>query len=198
MMPPTSVETFMSDNAQIDAALAKLEAGKFSFQMVEAIKAHIAKVENELETTRGLHAAAIQDLQHHQYVAWRLENEVQKLNARIHQLVRANVMAEKADRAAAVALAKMAEYFEVSKKYVIEAARSAAADLKEGRTPEQVVQAKAQLQELYARVFNERTAAEIEPYVKKAAEGLEVARKHALQMAERLTAYLSTLHKTAA
>jgi len=188
----------MSDTLQIQAALARLEAGKFSFQMVEAIKGHIARIEHELETTRGLHAAALQDVQHQQIAVWRLESEVQKLNAKVHALVRANVLTEKADRAAAVAFAKMAEYFEISKNYAIATTRAAAADLKNGQLPAPLVQAKAQAQALQARLFNEKTAAELEPYVKKAAEGLEIARKNALVLAERLSAYLATLHKTAA
>jgi hypothetical protein len=188
----------MSDNIQIEAALARLEAGKFSFQMVEAIKGHLARIEHELETTRGLHAAALQDLQYSQIAAWRLEAEVRKLNAKVHALLRANVLTEKADRAAAVAFAKMTEYFEISKNYAIATTRAAAADLKNGQLPAQLVQAKAQAEALQARLFNEKTAAALEPYVKQAAEGLEIARKNALVLAERLAAYLATLHKTAA
>jgi len=188
----------MSDTDHIDAALAKLEAGKFSFQMVEAIKSHIGRIENELATTSSLHAAAVAELQHQQYAVWRLESEVQKLNGKIHALVRANLLTEKADRAAAVAFAKMAEYFEISKTYAVETARAAAADVKKGELPAPIVRARAQAQALQARLFNEKTAAEMEPYVRKAAEGLEIARKQALLLAERLAAYLATLHKTAA
>jgi|WetSurMetagenome_2_1015567.scaffolds.fasta_scaffold282395_1 hypothetical protein len=188
----------MSDNFQIDAALAKLEAGKFSFQMVETIRTHIARIENELQTTSRLHADAVQELQRQEYAVWRLEAEVSKLNAKIHALIKANVLSEKADRAAAIALAKMAEYFEISKKYALETARGVAADLKKGEMPAQLVQAKEKAEALRAQIFNEKTAAEIEPYVRKAAEGLEIAKKQALVMADRAAAYLSTLHKTAA
>ena len=38
----------MSEKMKIDVALANLEAGKFSFRMVDAIKDHISRVENEL------------------------------------------------------------------------------------------------------------------------------------------------------
>jgi hypothetical protein len=188
----------MSDNVQIDAALAKLEAGKFSFQMVETIKEHIARIENELQTTSRLYAEAGQNLQRQEYAVSRLEGEVRKLNARIHALIKANILSERADRAAAIAIAKMAEYFEISKKYAFETARGVAADLKKGEMPSQLVEAKAKADALRAQIFNEKTAAEIEPYVRKAAEGLEIAKKQALVMAERAAAYLSTLHKTAA
>jgi hypothetical protein len=188
----------MSDNVQIDAALAKLEAGKFSFQMVEAIRAHIVRIEDELQTTTRLRAEAVQDLQRQELLVSRLEGDVRKLNGRIHALIKANILSEKADRAAAVALAKMAEYFEISKKYAIETARSVAADLKKGEMPAQLVQAREKAEILQARLFNEKTAAEFEPYLRKALEGLEIARKQALVMAERAAAYLSTLHKTAA
>lgn len=188
----------MSNKVHIDDALAKLEAGKFSFQMVDAIKDHISRMESELQTVRALHAEAVQDLQHHQYAVWRLESEVQKLNGKIHGLIRANALVEKADRAAAVAFAKIAEYAELSKNYAIETGRSVANDLRNGDLPAPLVDAKAKAQALQARLFDEKTVAEIEPYIRKAMEGVEAARKHAHLMVERAAAYLSTLHKTAA
>lgn len=188
----------MSDKNQIDAALAKLEAGKFSFQMVETIRNHIARIENELQTTSRLHAEAVQDLQRQEYAVWRLEGEVSKLNAKIHALIKANVLSEKADRAAALAWAKAAEYFEISKKYAFEIAHGVVADLKKGEMPAQLVPVKEKADALKARLFNEKTAAEIAPYVSKAAEALEMAKKQALVAADRAAAYLSTLHKTAA
>lgn len=188
----------MSNKVQIDDALAKLEAGKFSFQMVDAIKDHISRMESELQTVRMLHAEAIQDLQHHQYALWRLESEVQKLNAKIHSLVRTNLIVDKAGHAAAVAFARMAEYAEVSKNYAIETGRSVANDLRNGDLLAPLAEAKAKAQALHARLLDEKTVAEFEPYVRKAMEGLEVARKRAHLMVERAAAYLSTLHKTAA
>lgn len=49
----------MPGEMKIDAALADLEAGKFSFRMVDAIKNHFNKLECELEVTRSPHASAV-------------------------------------------------------------------------------------------------------------------------------------------
>lgn len=183
----------MSSQIHIDVALAKLEAGRFSFQMVDAIKDHIARIESELQTTRSLHAEAIQDLQRQEYAVWRLESEVQKLNATIHGLLRANLMVEKADRAAVVARTKMVEYAAISKKYALETARRVADE-----APSLLADAKARVLTIQAELLNEKTVAGIEPYLRKAVEGYEVSRKRAHLIAERASAYLSTLHKTAA
>ena len=52
----------MPNEMKIDAALADLEAGKFSFRMVDAIKNHVQRLESELEVTRSLHASAVREL----------------------------------------------------------------------------------------------------------------------------------------
>lgn len=188
----------MSNRVSIDVALAKLEAGKFSFLMVDAIKDHLSRIESELQTTRALHAEAEQALQHQRVANWRLEREVQKLNAKIHGLIRANLLVEKLDRAAAVARVKIAEYADVATKYVVETAQGVAVDLRNGDLPAPLAEAKAKAQALQARIFDEKTMAEIEPYVRRATENLEVLKKHAQSLLDRATAYLSTLHKTAA
>lgn len=183
----------MSSQTNIDVALAKLEAGRFSFQMVDAIKDHIARIENELQTTRSLHAEAVEDLQRQEYAVWRLESEVQKLNAKIHGLIRSNLMVERADRAAVVAMAKTAEYAVFSRNYALATARRVADEL-----PSLLAEAKAKARDLQAEIFNEKTAAEFERYVGKAMETFEAAKKQAHVIVDRAVAYLSTLHKTAA
>lgn len=188
----------MSKRVDIDVALAKLEAGKFSFQMVDAINDHISRIERELQTVRAMHAEAVEDLQRHEYQVWRLESEAQKLNAKIHGLIRANLLVEKADRAAAVSFAKVAEYAEIAKNHALETGRSVASDLRNGDLPAPLAEAKAKALALWADVYNEKTTAEIATFVRKAMEGFELARKQAQLVAERAAAYLSTLHKTAA
>jgi hypothetical protein len=43
----------MSGKMKIDRAVTNLAAGNFSFQMVDAIKDHIGKLENELGVANG-------------------------------------------------------------------------------------------------------------------------------------------------
>lgn len=197
-MAAPSVEFLMSNRVQIEVALANLEAGKFSFQMVDAIKEHVSRIESELQTTRVLHAEAERSLQSQRFEIWRLEREIQKLNARIYSLIKANVLVEKAEWAAGAAFEKMGAYAEVASKYALETAQGVAVDLRNGDLPAPLAEAKAKAQALQARIFDEKTMAEIEPYVRRATENLEVLKKHAQSLLDRATAYLSTLHKTAA
>lgn len=88
----------MSNEMQIDLALANLEAGRFSFRTVEAVKSHIEKLERELAVIQDLHGGAIQDLKRREYAVWRLEAELTRSNARVHDLVRANMLTEAACR----------------------------------------------------------------------------------------------------
>ncbi|MEK4031775.1 hypothetical protein WOC76_20575 [Methylocystis sp. IM3] len=82
----------MPSEMKIDAALADLEAGKFSFRMVDAIANHVKKLESELEVTRRLHASAVRELRLQEYANWKLERELTSLNARIQALFRANIL----------------------------------------------------------------------------------------------------------
>lgn len=197
-MAAPSVEFLMSNRVQIEVALANLEAGKFSFQMVDAIKEHVSRIESELQTTRVLHAEAERSLQSQRFEIWRLEREIQKLNARIYGLIKANVLVERAEWAAGAAFEKIGAYAEVASKYALETAQGVAVDLRNGDLPAPLAEAKAKAQALQARIFDEKTMAEIEPYVRRATENLEVLKKHAQSLLDRATAYLSTLHKTAA
>ena len=89
----------MASKMEIELALANLEAGKFSFRMVDAIKDRLEKLENEVTLLRGLHGELLGDLRQQQLANWRLEGEATRLNAKIHSLVRANALTEKASRA---------------------------------------------------------------------------------------------------
>jgi hypothetical protein len=91
----------MASKMEIELALANLEAGKFSFRMVDAIKDRLEKLENEVTLLRGLHGDLMNDLRHQQLANWRLEGETTRLNAKIHSLLRANALTEKAARATA-------------------------------------------------------------------------------------------------
>ncbi len=86
----------MSNEMQIDVALTHLEAGRFSFRMVDAIKSHIDKLERELAVAQDLHSHAIRDVKRQEYVVWRLEGELKKSNARVYALLKANRLTEAA------------------------------------------------------------------------------------------------------
>jgi hypothetical protein len=107
----------MASKMEIEFALSDLEAGKFSFRMVDAIKEHVDKLENELEVVRSLHADAISDLRRQELTNWRLEGEVRKLNAKIYALLKANMLTETAIREMTAVAIKMAEFLRLAKKH---------------------------------------------------------------------------------
>lgn len=84
----------MSNEMQVEAALANLEAGRFSFRTVGAIKSHIEKMERELTVVQELHGDAIRELKRQEYAIWRLESELTRSNARVYALIRANALSE--------------------------------------------------------------------------------------------------------
>lgn len=103
----------MSNEMQIDVALANLEAGRFSFRTVDAIKTHVDSLERELEALRGLHGEAVRDLKRQEYAIWRLEGELTKSNARVYALLKANMLTEQACRQTGALAASGKTYAEV-------------------------------------------------------------------------------------
>ena len=99
----------MASKMEIELALANLEAGKFSFRMVDAIKDRLEKLENEVTLLRSLQGELLSDLRQHQIANWRLESETTRLNAKIHSLVKANALTEKASRATASVASRTGE-----------------------------------------------------------------------------------------
>jgi hypothetical protein len=189
----------MSDKMKIDVALANLEAGKFSFRMVDAIKDHISGVDNELEVVRGLHDSAIRDLKRQELANWRLEGEQRKLNAQVYALLRANLLTEKAYAGMTFVAMKMGAYFEVSAKFAGTALERVTADVKTGKLQSQCVGAAATLRELLKEITpTQSTLREMTAYAHKIGEYLAVAKKYVSAQLEKASAYLATLHKTAA
>jgi len=160
----------MADEMKIEEALAQLEAGKFSFRMVDAIKIHIEKLENELAVVRSLHASAIDDLRSRDIANWRLEGEVKKLNAKIHALLRANMLTEKAFRAITAAAAKAEEFLLVLRR--------------EGAPK--------------AKAICQTAIREAGPVAVKVVKYLPVLKKNIGASVEKATAYISSLHKNVA
>jgi hypothetical protein len=188
----------MSNEMNVQAALAKLEAGKFSFQMVDAIKNHVSKLENELEVARSLHASAIRELKLQEYANWRLEGELRKLNGKIYALLKANMLTEKAYREMTTVVVKGGEFFDVSKKFAGFALERATAYLKSGKLQSQLIDAKAKLLELLeANMPTEKDLREMRLQAVKAGEHIDPLKKRIASFAQKATAYLSTLHKSA-
>jgi hypothetical protein len=189
----------MHSEMKIDAALAKLEAGKFSFQMVDAIKNHVSKLERELEVTRSLHVGAVRELKLQEYANWRLESETKRLNARIHAILRANILTEKAYRKLAPIVIETRTYFDASLKVAGAALERAVAGLKSGEFQALLVGASAKLYQFFkANVFTEATFREMQRYAMKMGQYLRVLKEHAVAGVLKATAYLSNLRKTSA
>ena len=108
----------MSEKMKIDVALTNLEASKFSFRMVDAIKDHIGGLENELEVARDRHDSVIRDLKLQQIANWRLEAELTKLNAQIYALLKQIMPTKSALRELTPYANKTGECLVVLKKYV--------------------------------------------------------------------------------
>jgi hypothetical protein len=182
---------------KIDAALADLEAGKFSFRMVDTIKNHINKLESELEVTRNLNASAVCELKLQEYTNWRLESELKSLNARIHALVRANILTEKAYRMTRPIAIEVGKYFSASFEFAGTGLEIAKANLKSGKLQSQLVESSSKLHEALRSITpTEKTFQQIRPYAIKTGEALQVLEKHAATAIARATAYLSNLNKT--
>src|SRR5512137_246977 len=135
----------MPTEMKIDAALADLEAGKFSFRMVDAIKNHVQKLECELDVTRSLHASAVRDLKLQEYATWRLEREVTSLNARIEALLRANILTEEAYRMMRPIAIEVGKYFSASLECAGAGLEIATANLKSGKFQSQLFESSSKL-----------------------------------------------------
>ena len=189
----------MSDKMKIDVALTNLEAGKFSFRMVDAIKDHISGLENELELARGRHDSVISDLKLQQIANWKLEGQLAKSNAQIYALLRANILTEKAYGRVAFVGMKSGEYAEVARKYAAVALARLIADLKSGKLQSQLVDFGARIYALLREIMPTKSdLRELTPYANKAGEYLAVQKKFVGAYVEKARAYLSSLHKTAA
>jgi hypothetical protein len=187
----------MPGEMKIDAALADLEAGKFSFRMVDTIKKHVNKLESELEVTRTLHGSAVRELKLQEYANWRLERELTSLNTRIQALLTANILTEKAYRKMRPIAIEIGKYFSASLECAGAALERATANLKSGKFQSQLVDSSLKLYEfLRANAPTEETFREIRHYAIKMGEFFQVLKRHAAMGIARATAYLSDLHKT--
>jgi hypothetical protein len=187
----------MPNEMKIDAALADLGAGKFSFRMVDAIKNHIQKLECELDVTRSLHASAVRDLKLQEYANWRLESELKSLNARIHALIRTNILTEKAYRMMRPIAIEVGKYFIASSECAGAGLEIATANLKSCKFQSQLVGSFSKLHDALRSIGpTGKTFQEIRTYAIKLGEHLQVLERHAATAIARTTAHLSNLNKT--
>ncbi|HTO80058.1 MAG TPA: hypothetical protein VMJ31_09830 [Methylocystis sp.] len=174
----------MASNMEIELALTNLEAGKFSFRMVDAIKDRLEKLEKEVTLLQGLQGGLLCDLRQQQIANWRLEGEATRLNAKIQSLLKANALAEQASRATASVASRTGE----SLRLLQERATPAAT-----RMLEKSIDAMAVLAVKLIRFVHKAgsPAAKME-------ESLEILKKQANASLEKTSSQISASGKTAA
>jgi hypothetical protein len=142
----------MATKTEGERALADLEAGKFSFPMVDAIKDHVNKLETELRHVSTLHDGAVNELRQQEYTILRLEAELRKVNARLYALLKANILTETALRETKRGAVKFVEFLPVARKHAGEGSKAALAYLS-------TLDLKAKLETLKAHPLTEKVLA---------------------------------------
>ena len=203
----------MATKTEGERALADLEAGKFSFPMVDAIRDHVNKLETELQRVSTLHDGAVNQLRQQEYTILRLEAELRKVNARLYALLKANILTEIALRETKRGAVKFVEFLPVARKHAEEGSKAALAYLS-------TIDLKAKFETLKAHPLTEKALAwlanfdlpaewtklkthpltkkalsELQPVLLKAKEYLPVAQKQVSTLVDKATAYISDLHK---
>lgn len=181
----------MASNIDIELALSDLDAGKFSFRVVEAIKDHVSRIESELQTVSDSHARAMNDLRQQEYAIGRLEADLRKANGRVYALMKANALTEIFVREAKAAAIKSGEYLKLGAKLSAAALEKAPAYLASLDLP-------GKFRTVKAHPATEQALRETRLVLLKAQENLPVARKHAAATVEKASAYIAALHKKAA
>ena len=177
----------MASKMEIELALANLEAGKFSFRMVDAIKDRLEKLETEVTLLRSLQGELLGDLKQQQLASWRLEIEATRLNAKIHSLIKANALTERASRTTASIASRTGE----SLRFFQERSTPVAT-----RMLENAIDGMASLAiKLIKFAHKARTPASPAPRME---ESLEILRKQASASLEKTSAEIPARGKNAA
>jgi len=149
----------MATNTEGERALADLEAGKFSFPMVDAIRDHVNQLDAELQRARtelqsvnSLHEGVVNQLRQQEYTILRLEGELRKLNARLYALLKANVLTELALREMKRGAVKFVELLPVARKHAENGSKAALAYLS-------TIDLKAKVEAAKAHPLTEKTLA---------------------------------------
>jgi hypothetical protein len=183
----------MSDKMKFDVAMAQLEAGKFSFQMVEAIKEHFDSLEREADVLRASHADAIIEIKRQEFARFRLETEARKLNGVIHALLKANAFSELFCRESAVLSAKLRDYLSLFAREARPLLERVIEEIKAGKPQAEVAKASAAVLALVKE--HAPTEQEIRDVVSQMGPHLEAARKRVGPQLEKITAYVSNLKR---
>ncbi|PPD45211.1 MAG: hypothetical protein CTY15_05015 [Methylocystis sp.] len=181
----------MATKMEIQTALAHLEAGKFSFRMVDAIKDHVATLEGELSGVSALHAGAVKDLANQEYANARLEAELRKVNARMYALMKANALTEIAVRETSRGAVMLRDYASVAGKQSVEFSKKALAYLAK-------LDVQSEVEKARSHPMTQKALREMQPALVKAKEYLPVVKKQVAATVEKATAYIATLNKKAA
>jgi hypothetical protein len=184
----------MSNKMEIDAAMAQLEAGKFSFQMVDAIKDHVARLEKETDVLRACNSDALSEMKRQEYAIWRLETEACRLNAKIYALLKVNAISELVCRESAVAAVKLREFLDVSAKAAQKALERGVADIKAGKPQAELTRVSGAIIALVRE--NAPTEQQIREAIVQIEPHLEELKKRIGPAVDKMTAYLSNLKKT--
>ncbi|MFO1103929.1 MAG: hypothetical protein U1E20_13605 [Methylocystis sp.] len=173
-------------------ALADLAAGKFSFEMVDAIKDHVgaletelARVTTEMERVGALHARAVNESRQQEYKIYQLEGELRALNARVYALLKANAVTQTALDAAKRGAVSFVEFLPVARYYAEAGSKATLAYLAS-------IDFKGKFEALKAHPMTKKAQREIERLAAKFVEYLPVARKHAEEASKKTLDYLST------
>ncbi len=172
----------MAGKMEIELALTNLEAGKFSFRMVDAIKERLENLENEVTLLRGQHTDAMNELRQQQLATWRLELEATRLNEKIHTLLKANALTEKASHLTAKVASRTGEQLHLLQ----EQAKPTAT-----RMLEKAIDGMAHLAIKLINFAHKAPMAKIE-------ESLEMLKKQASASLERTPSHISASGKNAA
>lgn len=210
----------MATKTDIELALADLEAGKFSFRMVEAIKDHVGALERDLAQISSAHASAGNTLLQQEYAISRLEADLRKANGRIHALVKANALTELAMRETKKGAAVVRDYAPVARDQAVALTKQAIAflssvDYKDGFEKAKShpltqkalaalanLDVKAEWAKLAAHPLMQKTLHEAQPLLARtramAQEYAPIVQKQTAALVDKASAYIATLNKKAA
>lgn len=206
----------MATKMDIESAFAELEAGKFSFRMIDALKQHVSKLETELESANALHDSAVKELRQREYTIDRLEAELRKVNAKIHALLRANALTDIAVRETRNGAVMLRDYLPVARDQAIALSKKTVALLATVDLKAEFEKAKAhpltqkalawlanldlqaEWNKLQSHPLTEKARRELQPLLVRLKDYLPVAQKQIAALVDKASAYIASLNKKTA
>lgn len=206
----------MAAEMDIELALANLEAGRFSFRMVETIKNHISTLEADLACAKSESENAAKTFRQQEFTIARLEAELRKVNARVHALVKANALTQAAMRETTRGAVLLRDAGAIAGEQAVALSQKAVAwlaaldvkaEFEKAKTHPLTQKAQAYLanvdlqaewKKLQAHPMTVKALSDLETALGKAQEYLPVARKQCAALVEKAQAFIANLHKKAA